>query len=221
MQPDADITMVPISLWCIPDPDPWRDPDISTGGSSARLAAMLVAMYADAGDTIVVIGDDPTVAGATGAAGCRYHHVERLTDLAGLEHLGHRVGILITTWPQPAPGRLPGDAAILFATGEHLVARHGSAIVTLPIRPTEDSYGTYGWRLLTEAQYAGFQLHAHIVVVLDDPVAVGDLPIDLLPHRHVLVFVPPGAGPRGPSPQTHHRRTVRTSRSTRTGKDPR
>lgn len=194
--------MVPISLWFVPDPDRWRHPDAA--GSTARLAAMLVAMYADAGDTVVVIGDDPNLAGAAGAAGCRYHHVERLTDLAGLDHLGSRVGILITTWPQPAPGRLPGDAAILFAAGEHLVARHGSTIVTLPIRPTEDSYGVHGWRLLTEAQHAGFQLHAHVVVVDDDAddrgtwpsPAAADIPVDLRPHRHVLIFLPPGPGPR-------------------------
>jgi hypothetical protein len=197
--------MVPITLWFIPDPDRWRHPD-ATGGSTAQLAAMLVAMYADAGDAVVVIGDDPNLAGAAGAAGCRYHHVERLADLAGLDHLGNRVGILITAWPQPEPGRLPGDAAILFAAGDHLVARHGSTIVTLPIRPTEDSYGTHGWRLLTEAEEAGFRLHAHVVVV-DDPAVTDDhghwvphladaTPIDLQPHRHVLVFAPPSRGPR-------------------------
>lgn len=222
MRPDVtDASLVPITLWFVPGPDPWHDlppdPDPGTGpgsGCSARLAAMLVAMYADAGDTIVVIGDDPVLAGVAGAAGCRYHHVDRLADLAALQHLGNQVGILITTWPQPQPGRLPGDAVLLFAAGEHLVDQRGSTIVTLPIRPTEDSYGTHGWRLLTEAHDAGFQLRAHIVVI-DAPIPTGDGPpppaaahdaaVLLQPHRHVLIFVPPEAAP-APKTRTPARR---------------
>ena len=177
---------------------------------------MLVAMYADPGDTIVAIGDDPILAGGAGAAGCRYHHVDSLTDLAALAHLGNRVGILITSWPKPHPGRLPGDAALLFAAGEDLVDQRGSTIVTLPNRPTEDSYGNHGWRLLTEAHDAGFQLQAHIVVI-DDPVTTGDGPPSqqaahaaalLQPHRHVLVFVPPErARPPASKTRTAARRT--------------
>ncbi|MDG6104009.1 hypothetical protein Daura_23185 [Dactylosporangium aurantiacum] len=176
-------------------------------------------MYADPGDTIVVIGDDPILAGVAGAAGCHYRQVDRLADLAALHHLGsragNRVGILITSWPRPQPGRLPGDAALLFAAGEHLVDQHGSTIVTLPIRPTEDSYGDHGWRLLTEAHDAGFKLRAHLVVI-DDPATTSDGPTQpaaapgaarlLQPYRHVLIFVPPEPAPHRSTPRAVARR---------------
>ncbi|MET7426624.1 hypothetical protein [Dactylosporangium sp. NPDC005555] len=209
-------------MWRVADPDRLDHPRTGISGGTARLASMLVATFATVGDTIVMVGDDPHLAGVAGAAGCRFHQVGRLADLAGLDHLGNRVGILVTTWPQPPPGRLPGDAEILFAACEDLVARHGSTIVTLPIRPSEDSYGTHGWRLLTEAEEAGFRLHAHIVVVDltvpdDDSSGLNPAPdtagTNLNPYRHVLIFAPPGRDPHA-RPRNAGQRPTRSRRRT-------
>jgi hypothetical protein len=60
---------VPIAVWRVADRDDLRRRD--SDGLTGRTAQLLGALYAGRGDTVVLVGDDPAIAGAAGAGGCR------------------------------------------------------------------------------------------------------------------------------------------------------
>jgi len=87
---------VPIKEWRINDAD-------GGGGLTIRTALLLVALYTRPGDSIVSLGNDPALAGAAGAAGCRYLAVAHPADLADLDHVAGTVGLVVLRWPPPPP----------------------------------------------------------------------------------------------------------------------
>jgi len=126
---------VPIKEWRIHDAD-------GGGGLTIRTALLLVALYTRPRDTIVSLGNDPALAGAAGAAGCRYLPVAHPADLADLDHVAGTVGLVVLRWPPPAtpsrrrpperrPAAVSGELADLFTACRLLLNPDGYTIVAL------------------------------------------------------------------------------------------
>src|SRR5262245_46252126 len=77
---------VPISVWRVAADAGWSA-DLSR--FTPRLASLLIGLYTRVGDTVVDLIDDPAVAGAAGAGGRRYLHLNRPTAAIGSARLSH------------------------------------------------------------------------------------------------------------------------------------
>jgi hypothetical protein len=200
---------VPITVWRVADPaDPYRhDPDGLTG----RTAQLLVALHTRPGDTIVSLADDPAIAGAAGAGGCRYLSVGEAHRLADLVHVSGAVRLLILRWPPAIHASSPGvnlDAMVdLFTACRVLLAADGYTIVAVP--PATAERVEHLWQLVPAARKAGLGWVEQIVAVTaaidGDHLAAPAMPADraalrladgLSVHIDLYVFVIRG-GRRG------------------------
>jgi hypothetical protein len=206
---------VPITVWRVADPD---EPDRpGPDGLTGRTAQLLVALYTRAGDTIVSLGDDPAIAGAAGAGGCRYLPVDTAHRLADLDHVSGTVRLVILRWPpaldaadrfaDPVPASGPGvdrDAMVdLFSACRVLLAADGYTIVAVP--PATVERVDYVWQLVPAARRVGLGWVEQIVAVTasidGDHLAVPAAPTDraalrrtsdVAVHIVLYVFVIPG-----------------------------
>lgn len=158
---------VPVTVWRVAgiDHPPRHDPGATL---TAHTAGLLVGRCAHPGDTIVSLGDDPALAGAAGAAGCRFLSVTEPFGLADLDHVAGAVSLLVLPWPpngvaHEAPTG-PDRLADLFGACRALMARDGLAVVALAPTAT-DTYLTYARQLFPAARRAGLGWDAHVVVV--------------------------------------------------------
>jgi hypothetical protein len=195
---------VPITVWRVADAD---DPfghhaDVLTG----RTAQLLVGLYERVGDTIVSLGDDPAIAGAAGAGGCRYLAVDAAHRLADLDHVAGAVRLIILRWPPaihpPRSGTsMDGDAMVdLFTACRVLLATDGYTIVAVPPATAENVQ--HLWQLVPAARKAGLGWGGkdrRITAAIDgDHLAVPAIPADratlrladdLVVHVDLYVFV--------------------------------
>ena len=200
---------VPITVWRVADPDdPYRH---DVDGLTGRTAQLLVALYTRPGDTIVSLGDDPAIAGAAGAGGCRYLPVDAAHRLADLDHVFGAVRLLILRWPpaiHAAEQSVDPEAMVdLFTACRVLLAADGYTIVAVP--PAVAEHVEHLWQLLPAARRAGLGWVEQIVAVTaaidGDHLAVPAAPTDrsalrladdLSVHIDLYVFVIRG-GRRG------------------------
>jgi len=168
---------VPIKQWRITDAD-------HGGGLTIRTALLLVALYTRPGDTIVSLGNDPALAGAAGAAGCRYVPVAHPADLADLDHVAGTVGLIVLRWPVPPtanrrrsparPADMSSELTDLFTACRLLLSnRDGYTIVALTPAVAGPDYTEHARLLLPAARQAGLGWLQHIVAVTgaDPPTA--------------------------------------------------
>ena len=151
---------VPITVWRVADAD---DPygRHHTDGLTGRTAQLLVGLYTRVGDTIVSLGDDPAIAGAAGAGGCRYLPVDAAHRLADLDHVAGAVQLIILPWP-PATRRTGIRPAVsgpamdveamvdLFTACRVLLAADGYTIVAVP--PATAANVEHLWQLVPAAR---------------------------------------------------------------------
>jgi hypothetical protein len=194
---------VPITVWRVAD-GPYGHHHAE--GLTGRTAQLLVALYTRAGDIIVSLGDDPAIAGAAGAGGCRYLPVDAAHRLADLDHVSGSVRLIILRWPPaidpPRPGTsMDGDAMVdLFTACRVLLAADGYTIVAVPPATAENAQ--HLWQLVPAARKAGLGWVEQIVAItatidgdeLDVPAAPTDratlrLADDLVVHIDLYVFV--------------------------------
>jgi hypothetical protein len=156
------------------------------GGLTIRTALLLVALYTRPGDTIVSLGNDPALAGAAGAAGCKYVPVALPADLADLDHVAGTVGLIVLRWPAPPtpnrrrlPKRRPvavsSELADLFTACRLLLSnRDGYTAVALTPAAAGPDYTEHARLLLPAARQAGLGWLQHIVAVTgaDQPTAI-------------------------------------------------
>jgi len=161
---------VPIKEWRI------NDADGGGGGLTIRSALLLVALYTRRGDTIVSLGKDPALAGAAGAAGCKYVPVAHPADLADLDHVAGSVGLIVLRWPPPpTPSRRRppdrGPAAVIsgltdmFTACRMLLNRDGYTIVALTPAVAGPDYVEHARQLIPAARQAGLGWLQHIVAI--------------------------------------------------------
>ncbi|MET8149130.1 hypothetical protein ACIBSW_39750 [Actinoplanes sp. NPDC049668] len=200
---------VPITVWRVADPDdPYRH---DLDGLTGRTAQLLVGLYTRPGDTIVSLGDDPAIAGAAGAGGCRYLAVDAAHRLADLDHVSGAVRLVILRWP-PAihaaePSMDPEAMVDLFTACRVLLAADGYTIVAVP--PATAERVEHLWQLVPAARKAGLGWVEQIVAVTaaidGDHLAIPATPTDratlrladdLSVHIDLYVFVIRG-GRRG------------------------
>jgi hypothetical protein len=192
---------VPITVWRVADADdPYgREPASELTGRTAQL---LVGLYTRVGDTIVCLGDDPTIAGAAGAAGCRYLPVDAAHQLADLDHVAGTVRLVLLRWPPPASGPSADPAAMvdLFTACRVLLATDGYTIVAVPSATTDSIQ--HLWQLVPKARKAGLGWVEQIVAITapihGDQLTVPAVPTDratlrladdLVVHIDLYVFV--------------------------------
>jgi hypothetical protein len=198
---------VPITVWRVADDSHGHH---HADGLTGRTAQLLVALYSRVGDTIVSLGDDPALAGAAGAGGCRYLPVDAAHRLADLDHVSAAVRLIILPWP-PAPQNGTGTAVSgpgmdaeamvdLFTACRTLLAADGYTIVAVP--PATAANVAHLWQLVPAAGKAGLGWVEQIVAItasidgdqLDVPAAPADratlrLADDLVVHIDLYVFV--------------------------------
>jgi len=154
----------------------WRISDADTnGGLTIRTALLLVALYTRSGDTIVSLGNDPALAGAAGAAGCRYLPVAHPADLADLDHVAGTVGLTVLRWPPPTqnrrrpperrPAGVSSELADLFTACRLLLNRDGYTIVAVTPAIAGPDYTEHARLLIPAARQAGLGWLQHIVAV--------------------------------------------------------
>jgi hypothetical protein len=194
---------IPITIWRVAALEATyggHDDDALT----AAVTTMIVATYSRRGDTIVSLGADPVLAGTAGAAGCDYRAVTTAADLADLDHVAGRVGLIVLRWPPRGHGN-PIDAAAtrdMFAACRMLLHRDGATIVTLTPDPVSDGYQQHSRTLIPAAYDSGLDLIRHIVAVTEpvtgptgrirltsnSPVTIRD-DARLAIRQHILMFV--------------------------------
>jgi hypothetical protein len=225
---------VPIKEWRINDAD-------GGAGLTIRTALLLVALYTRPGDTIVSLGNDPALAGAAGAAGCRYVAVAHPADLADLDHVAGTVGLVVLRWPPPPtpsrrrpPERRPApvsdDLADLFTACRLLLSRDGYTIVALTPAVAGPDYAELARQLIPAALQAGLGWLQHIVAVTgaDPPAAITGVAARTDPTVglaagstaiavDLLVFVIRGTSGGSPEPKCSERKLSSGSLS---GSDP-
>jgi hypothetical protein len=194
---------VPITVWRVADADPYHH---HADGLTGRTAQLLVGLYTRAGDTIVSLGDDPAIAGAAGAGGCRYLPIDAAHRLADLDHVSGSVRLLLLQWPPAtrAPATRPtmdSDGMVdLFTACRVLLAADGYTIVAVPPATAENV--EHLWQLVPAARKAGLGWVEQIVAItaaiegnqLAVPAAPADratlrLADDLVVHIDLYVFV--------------------------------
>jgi len=160
---------VPIKEWRITDAD-------HGSGLTIRTALLLVALYTRPGETIVSLGNDPALAGAAGAAGCRYLPVAHPADLADLDHVAGTVGLIVLRWPAPPtpnrhrsparPADVSSELTDLFTACRLLLSnRDGYTIVALTPAAAGPDYTEHARLLLPAARRADLGWLQHIVAV--------------------------------------------------------
>jgi hypothetical protein len=207
---------VPITIWRVADDgDPYGH---HADGLTGRTAQLLVGLYTRAGDTIVSLGDDPAVAGAAGAGGCRYLPVDATHRLADLHHVAGAVRLILLRWPPATDPNthavdVAGDArpntdnetmneamVDVFTACRVLLAADGYTVVAVP--PATVDNVAHLWQLVPAARSAGLGWVEQIVAItapiagdhLDVPAALADratlrLANNLLVHIDLYVFV--------------------------------
>jgi hypothetical protein len=206
---------VPVTMWRIAQPDRtvlgYEDTNDGSDGHlpsatfDAVLAGMIVASYARGGQLILSLGHDPDLAGAAGAAGCRYRPVTSPADLADLDHVAGQVPLIVLPWPPAGHDNAVKPEALrdMFAACRLLLARDGVTCVTLTADPVSDGYDQHGSALIQAADINGLDLVNHILAVTESVtgrhghlrLSTTALPVSLFDRlalairRHVLLFV--------------------------------
>lgn len=161
---------VPITVWRLAH-DAMPTGQQSADGLTGRIAQLIVGLYTRVGDTVVSLGDDPAIAGAAGAGGCRYLPVASARRLADLDHVAGGVRLLILHWPPATPSQAHRSAPVmsedamtdLFTAVKILMAQDGYTIVVIP--PVTAGTAEHLWRLVPAARQAGLGWVEQIVAV--------------------------------------------------------
>lgn len=157
---------VPIAVWRVAAVDAPYGHGLADG-LTPRMAALLIGAYTRPGDTIVSLGHDVALAGAAGGGGRRYRHVERASDLVGLQQVAGTVRLIVLAWPASsrtdvAPAVQPVE---LFAACRRLMAADGCTIVVLAAADPVDAYTDQSRVILPAARHAGLGWLQHIVAI--------------------------------------------------------
>jgi hypothetical protein len=189
---------VPIVLWRV------TDVDAAHGRTDARsitpqIAALLVAFYTRPGDTLVSVGNDPTLAGAAGASGRSYLSVQHPHELPNLAQVTGAVALIVLPWPPPDRPDPVGHQRLMemFRTCQQLMSGIGRTTVTLAALPADETYIEHGANLIVAAREAGLGWSQHIIAIstpISDPRTTGATrtapAAQLRAHLDLLVFSP-------------------------------
>jgi hypothetical protein len=216
---------VPVAVWRVADVDN-RYGHTTAAGLTPRLAALLVGFYTGPGDTVVSVGHDPALAGATGAGGRRYVGVDDPDDLAGLLDVAGTVRLLVLPWPpQRRPtGSDPDAVTALFSSCRSVMARDGCTVVAVAAVPAYAVRADHRSGIAPAARRAGLSWSQHIITVTA-PISGERVTWRAAPahrailraaahvkiHMHLLVFSP--SHPAGPTWSAAGRRAPRGARS--------
>lgn len=158
---------VPINIWRVADDEPTVSGDHRC---TARMAQLLIHVFAPPNTAVVSVGHDPALAGAAGAAGRPYRSVDHVTELTTLHDLTGDTGLILVPWP-PSNPTTPDDDP----TGERvagwlsgcraLMADRGVTVIALAPAPATDVYVACARLLLPAARAVGLGWLQHIIAI--------------------------------------------------------
>jgi hypothetical protein len=168
---------VPVSVWrATPAQDAPVSPAALYRGLTPSLAARLLAIYTDPGQTVIDITGDPAIAGAAGAGARRYLSFDLAdVDLAARDLRGD-VGLILLRWPPltppatvPGRGAGPDPRAVLEACAALLGADGHTVVILAP--PSGGVYRDYARTIIPTARRAGLGYLQHVVVITIDTIS--------------------------------------------------
>jgi len=161
---------VPVSVWrATGSQEPPTSPATLYRGLTPRLAARLLAIYTDPGQTVVDTTSDPAVAGAAGAGARRYLNLplppsRRMPDLSG------QVALILLRWPSTGSrlrhdgdGEHPDTQPKLQACADLLHADGHTVVILAP--PAGAAYHDHARTIIPAARQAGLGYLQHLVII--------------------------------------------------------
>jgi hypothetical protein len=162
---------VPVSVWRATAAEAALPVASLHRGLSPTLAARLLAIYTDPGQTVIDTTDDPAVAGAAGAGARRYLSTTLLEPTRRPEPHSE-VGLILLRWPLAQPtaaprwrqdARSPAPQAILRTCAALLSAEGHTVVILAP--PDAGTYRDHARTLIPAARRAGLGYLQHLVVI--------------------------------------------------------
>jgi hypothetical protein len=198
---------IPISVWRAAGPTDLPETPASVFARlTPRLAAILLAVYTDVGDTLIDTTRSPVLEGAAGASGRRYLALDLPSQNPDEhQHLEGKAGLILLRWPPTGPFQAPSGTShpgddgmpdphpVLHACRD-LLSTHGHTMVFLA--PPVGTYRDHARSLIPAAAAVGLGYLQHIVVVTAiDPPPTSQPPTATPPrmlareHLDLLVFI--------------------------------
>jgi hypothetical protein len=111
-----------IAVWRLDDRDDSDTAAASLAGFASRLTQQLILIYTDRGDVVVDLDDDPSLHQACAHEGRRYLSLTSLREVAGLDALSSRVGLVVLSWPTRRRDLSPAQILEMFVTCQRIMS---------------------------------------------------------------------------------------------------